>query len=163
SMEMSDLRETEGAAGEALAFAHRAEKLLAGSERRDLIILNQLQLVKIHLVQKDFAAADERFEAIRERAEHSVDYWVTLQTGITAARLKGLRAGGRQRAEALDDLARIERDCLQKGNVIYAFEARLAAGELTRPPERDARLEEIAREARRMGLERIARRAEKMR
>ena len=47
--------------------------------------------------------------------------------------------------------------------MIYAFEARLAAGELMRPPERDARLDEIAREARRLGLERIARRAEKIR
>ena len=92
-----------------------------------------------------------------------MDYWVTLESGITAARLKGLLGGGRQRDEALDDLARIERDCRQKGNVIYAFEARLAAGELMRPPERGARLEEIAREARRLGLERIARRAEKIR
>ena len=163
AMDLSDLRQAEGAAGEALALARRAEKILAGSERRDLILLAQLQLVKIHLAQKDFAAADERFEAIRERAEQSVDYWVTLETGITAARLKGLLGGGRQRDEALDDLARIERDCLQKGNVIYAFEARLAAGELMRPPERGARLEEIAREARRLGLERIARRAEAIR
>ena len=77
--------------------------------------------------------------------------------------MKGLLAGGRQRSEALDDLARIERGCLQKGNVIYTFEARLAAGELMRPPERGAKLEEIAREARRLGLEQIARRAEKIR
>lgn len=163
AMELSDLRQAEGAAGEALAFARRAEKLLAGSERRDLIILGQLQLVKLHLAQKDFAAADERFEAIRERATQSGDYVVTLATGITAARLKGLLASGRQQAEALDDLARIERECVQKGNVIDAFEARLAAGELTRPPERSAKLEEIAREARRLGLERIARRAEEIR
>jgi len=107
AMELSDLRQAEGAAGEALALARRAEKLLAGSERRDLIILGQLQLVKLHLAQKDFAAADERFEAIRERTTQSGDYVVTLATGITAARLKGLLAGGRQRAEALDDLDRI--------------------------------------------------------
>ncbi|HSS50410.1 MAG TPA: serine/threonine-protein kinase [Thermoanaerobaculia bacterium] len=163
AMDLSDLRQAEGAAGEALALAHRAEKILAGSERRDLFILAQLQLVKIHLAQKDFAAANERFEAIRARAEQSVDYVVSLATGITAARLKGLLGGGRQRDEALDDLARIERDCLQRGNVIYAFEARLAAGELMRPPERGAKLEEIAREARRLGLEQIARRAEKIR
>jgi tetratricopeptide (TPR) repeat protein/predicted Ser/Thr protein kinase len=163
AMDLSDLRQAGGSAGEALALARRAEKILAGSEQRDLSILAQLQLVKIHLAQKDFAAADERFEAIRERAQQSVDYWVALGTGITAARLKGLLGGGRQRDKALDDLARIERDCRQKGNVIYAFEARLAAGELMRPPERGARLEEIAREARRLGLERIARRAEKIR
>ncbi|HEX4962044.1 MAG TPA: serine/threonine-protein kinase [Thermoanaerobaculia bacterium] len=163
AMDLADLRQAEGAAGEALALAHRAEKILAGSERRDLIILAQLQLVKIQLAQKDFAAANERFEAIRARAEQSVDYVVTLATGITAARLKGLLGAGRQRDEALDDLARIERDCLQKGNVIYAFEARLAAGELMRSPERGAKLEEIAREARRLGLEQIARRAEKIR
>lgn len=160
---LSDLRQAEGAAGEALALAHHAEKLLAGSERRDLGILAQLQLVKIFLAQKDFAAADERFEAIRKRARQSVDYWVTLDTGITGARLKGFLGGGRQRDEALDDLARIEHDCLQRGNVIYAFEAKLAAGELMKPPERGAKLEEIAREARRLGLERIARRAEKIR
>jgi hypothetical protein len=77
--------------------------------------------------------------------------------------LKGLLGGGRQRDEALDALARIERDCRQKGNVIYAFDARLAAGELMRPPERGAKLGEIAREARRLGLEQIARRAEKIR
>ncbi len=163
AIDLSEILQAEGAAGEALAMARRAEKILAGSERRDLILLAQLQLVKIHLAQKDFAAANERFEAVRERAEQSVDYWVTLETGITAARLKGLLGGGRQRDEALDDLARIERDCLQKGNVIYAFEARLAAGELIRPPERGARMEEIAREARRLGLERIARRAEAIR
>jgi len=163
AMELSDLRQAEGAAGEALALARRAEKILAGSERRDRIILAQLQLVKILLAQKDFAAADERFEAIRERAEESRDYWVVLEFGITAARLKGLLGDGRRRDEALDDLARIERDCLQKGNVMHAFEARLAAGELLRPPERGAKLEEIAREARRLGLEQIARRAEKIR
>ncbi|HEY2289629.1 MAG TPA: protein kinase [Thermoanaerobaculia bacterium] len=163
AMDLSDLRQAEGAAGEALALARRAEELLASSERRDLSLQAQLQLVKILLAQKNFAVADERFEAIRERAQQSVNYSVTLETGITAARLKGLLGGGRQRDEALDDLARIERDCLQKGNVIYAFEARLAAGELMRPPERGARLEEIAREARRLGLERIARRAEKIR
>jgi predicted Ser/Thr protein kinase len=163
AMNLSDLRQAEGAAGEALALARRAEKILAGSERRDLIIQAQLQLVKIHLAQKDFAAADERFEAIRERAEESRDYWVVLESGITAARLKGLLGDGRRRAEGLDDLARIERGCVQQGNVIYAFEARLAAGELMRPPERGARLEEIAREARRLGLEQIARRAEKIR
>jgi hypothetical protein len=77
--------------------------------------------------------------------------------------LKGLLGDGRRRAEALDDLARIERDCVRKENVIYAFEARLAAGELMRPPERGAKLQEIAREARRLGLEQIARRAEKIR
>jgi tetratricopeptide (TPR) repeat protein/predicted Ser/Thr protein kinase len=163
AMELADLRQADGAAGEALALARRAEKLLAGSERRDLILLAQLQLVRILLAQKDFAAADERFEAIRKRAGQTVDYWVTLETGITAARLKGLLGGGRQRDEALEDLARIERDCRQKGNVIDAFEARLAAGELMRPPESSARLEEIAREARRLGLEQIARRAEKIR
>ncbi|HEV7503433.1 MAG TPA: protein kinase [Thermoanaerobaculia bacterium] len=163
AMNLSDIRLAEGAAGEALALARRAEKILAGSERPDLIILAQLQLVKSHLAQKDFAAAGERFEAIRQRAEQSADYWVTLESGITAARLKGLLGGGRQRDEALDDLTRIGRNCLQKGNVIYAFEARLAAGELMRPPERGARLEEIAREARRLGLEQIARRAEKIR
>jgi serine/threonine-protein kinase len=163
AMTLADLRQADGAAGEALGLARRAEKILAGSERRDLIIQAQLQLIKIHLAQKDFAAADERFEAIRERAEQSVDYWVTLESGITAARLKGLLGGGRPRDEALDDLARIERGCRQKGNVIYAFEARLAAGELMRPPERGMRLEEIAREARRLGLEQIARRAEKIR
>jgi len=163
AMELSNLRQAEGAAGEALALARRAEKILAGSERRDRILLAQLQLVKIHLAQKDFAAADERFEAIRQRAEESRDYWVVLETGITAARLKGLLGDGRRRAEALDDLGRIERGCRQKGNVIYAFEARLAAGELMRPPERGPRLEEIAREARRLGLEQIARRAEKIR
>jgi serine/threonine-protein kinase len=163
AMNLSDVRQAEGAAGEALALARRAEKLLAGSEQRDLSLLAQLQLVKIHLAQKDFTAADERFEAIRERAQQSVDYLVTLDTGIAAARLKGLLGGGRQRDQALNDLARIERDCLQKGNVIYVFEARLAAGELMKPPERGARLEEIAREARRLGLERIARRAEKIR
>ncbi|HEY3570909.1 MAG TPA: protein kinase, partial [Thermoanaerobaculia bacterium] len=163
AMNLSDLRQAEGAPGEALALARRAVNLLASSEQRDLSILAQLQLVKIHLAQKDFAAADERFEAIRERAQQSVDYEVTLEHGITAARLKGLLGGGRQRDEALDNLARIERDCLQKGNVIYAFEARLATAELTRPPERGSRLEEIAREARRLGLERIARRAEKIR
>jgi tetratricopeptide (TPR) repeat protein len=163
AMALADLRQTDGAAGEALELARRAEKILAGSERRDLIIQAQLQLVKIHLAQKDFAAADERFEAIRERAEQSGDYGVALESGITAARLKGLLGGGRRQGEALDDLARIERDCRQKGNVIYAFEARLAAGELMRPPERGARLEEIAREARRLGLEQIARLAEKIR
>jgi len=163
AMALADLRQADGAAGEALALARRAEKILAGSERRDLIIQAQLQLVKIHLAQKDFAAADERFEAIRQRSEQSVDYLVTLESGITAARLKGLLGGGRQRDEALDDLARIERDCRQKENVIYAFEARLAAGELMRPPERGAKLEEIAREARRLGLEQVARRAEKIR
>jgi serine/threonine-protein kinase len=160
AMDLSDVRQAEGATGEALALARRAVKLLAGSERRDLSILAQLHLVKIHLAQKDFAAADERFEAIRESAQQSADYSVTLETGITAARLKGLLGGGRQRDEALDDLARIERDCRQKENVIYAFEARLAAGELMRPPARGVRLEEIAREARRQGLEWIARRAE---
>ena len=163
AMELADLRQDEGAAGEALALARRAEKILAGSEQRDLSILSQLQLVKIHLAQKDFAAADERFEAIRKRGEQNVDYWIALDTGITAARLKGLRGGGRQRDEALEDLARIELDCRQKGNVIYAFEARLAQAELLRPAERGARLEEIAREARGLGLERIARRAEKIR
>ena len=163
AMDLSELRQAEGSAGEALALARRAEKILAGSERRDLFILSQLQLVKIYLAQKDFATADERFEAIRQQARQSGDYWVALETGITAARLKGLLGGGRQRDAALDDLARIERDCLQKGNVIYSFEARLAAGELMRPPERSARLEEIAREARRLGLERIASRAEKIR
>ncbi|HVR95622.1 MAG TPA: protein kinase [Thermoanaerobaculia bacterium] len=163
AMNLADLRQADGAAGEALELARRAEMILAGSERSDLIILAQLQLVKIHLAQKDFAAAGERFEAIRERAEESQDYMVTLEFGITAARLKGLLGGGQRRDEALDDLARIERDCLQKGNVIYAFEARLAAGELMRPPERGARLEALAREARRLGLERIARRAEKIR
>ncbi len=163
TMELSNLRQAEGAAGEALALARRAEKQLASSDWRDLSILAQLQLVKIHLAQKDFAAADERFEAILKRARQSGDYVVTLETGITAARLKGLVGGGRQRDEALDDLARIERDCLLKGNVIYAFEARLAAGELMRPPERGAKLEEIAREARRLGLEQIARRAEEIR
>ncbi|HYG64049.1 MAG TPA: protein kinase [Thermoanaerobaculia bacterium] len=160
---LADLRQADGAAGEALELARRAEQILAGSEQRDLIIQAQLQLVKIHLAQKDFAAANERFEAIRERAEERQDYLVTLETGITAARLKGLLGGGRRRDEALDDLATIERDCRQKGNVIYAFEARLAAGELMRPPERGARLEEIAREARRLGLGQIARRAEKIR
>jgi len=163
AMDLSDLRQAEGATAEALALARRAEKILAGSERHDLIILAQLQLVKIHLAQKDFAAADERFEAIRQRAQQNVEYGVTLATGITAARLKGLLGGRRQRDEALDDLTRIERDCLQKGNVIYALEARLAAGELTRPPERGAKLEEIAREARRLGLEQISLRAEKIR
>jgi len=163
AMDLADFRQADGAAGEALELARRAEKILAGSEQRDRIILAQLQLVKIHLAQKDFAAANERFEAIRQRAEQSVDYLVTLESGITAARLKGLLGGGRQRDEALDDLARIERDCRQKGNVIYAFEARLAAGELLRPPEKGAKLEEIAREARRLGLEQIARRAEKIR
>ena len=59
-MDLSDLRQAEGAAGEALALARRAEQLLAGSEQRDLSILAQLQLVKIHLAQKNFAAADER-------------------------------------------------------------------------------------------------------
>jgi serine/threonine-protein kinase len=160
---LANIRQADGAAGEALELARRAEKILAGSERRDLILLAQLQLVKSHLAQKDFAAADERFEAIRGRAEQSVDYWVALESGITAARLKGLLGGGRRRDEALDDLTRIELDCRQRGNVIYAFEARLAAGELMRPPERDAKLEEIAREARRLGLEQIARRAEKIR
>ncbi len=163
AMTLADLRQADGAAGEALELARRAEKILASSERRDLIIQAQLQLVKIHLAQKDFAAANERFEAVRERATQSADYSVTLEAGITAARLKGLLGGGRQRDEALDDLARIERDCRQKGNVIYAFEARLAAGQLLRPPEKGAKLEEIAREARRMGLEQIARRAEKLR
>jgi tetratricopeptide (TPR) repeat protein len=163
AMTLADFRQADGAAGEALELARRAEKILAGSERRDLIIQAQLQLVKILLAQKDFAAANERFEAIRERAGQSGDYVVALESGITAARLKGLLGGGRQRDEALDDLARIERDCLQKGNVIYAFDARLAAGELMRPPERGARLEEIAREARRLDLEQIARRAEKIR
>ena len=163
AMDLSNLRQAEGAAGEALALAHRAEKILVGSEQRDLILLAQLQLVKIHLAQKDFAAADERFEAIRERAKQSVDYWVTLETGITAARLQGLLGGGRQRDKALEDLTRIELDCLRKENVIYDFEARLAAGELMRPPEGGARLEEIAREARRLGLEQIARRAVKIR
>ncbi len=163
AMTLADLRQADGAAGEALELARRAEKILAGSEQRTLIIQAQLQLVRIHLAQKDFAAADERFEAIRERAEESQDYWVTLESRITAARLKGLLGGGQRRDEALDDLARIGRDCLQKGNVIDAFEARLAAGELMRPPERGARLEEIAREARRLGLEQIARRAEKIR
>jgi serine/threonine-protein kinase len=163
AMSLADLRQADGAAGEALELARRAEKILAGSERRDLILQAQLQLVKIHLAQRDFTAANDRFEAIRERAKQSADYSVTLESGITAARLKGLLGGGRQRDEALDDLARIERDCRQKGNVIYAFEARLAAGELLRPPERGAKLEEIAREARRLGLEQIARRAEKIR
>jgi hypothetical protein len=163
AMALADLRQADGAAGEALELARRAEKILAGSERHDLIIQAQLQLVKIHLAQKDFAAADERFEAIRERAGQSVDYLVALESGITAARLKGLLGGGRRRNEALDDLARIERDCRQKENVIYAFEARLAAGELMRPPESGAKLEEIAREARRLGLEQIAHRAEKIR
>jgi tetratricopeptide (TPR) repeat protein/predicted Ser/Thr protein kinase len=163
AMKLSDLRQAEGAAGEALALARRAEKLLAGSERRDLILQAQLQLVKILLAQKSFAAADERFEALRERAQQSVDYSITLETGITAARVEGLLGGGRQREVALDNLAKIERDCRQKGNVIYAFEARLAAGELMRPPERGAKLEEIAREARRLGLEQIALRAEKIR
>jgi len=163
AIDLSDLRQAEGAAGEALELARRAEKILVDSERRDLIILAQLQLVKIHLAQKDFAAADVRFEAIRKRAEQSEDYLVNLESGITAARLKSLLGGERRRDEALDDLARIERDCLQKENVIYAFEARLAAGELTRPPRRGERLEEIAREARRLGLERIARRAEAIR
>jgi predicted Ser/Thr protein kinase len=163
AMALADLRQADGAAGEALELARRAEKILAGGERRDLAILAQLQLVKIHLAQKDFAAADERFEAIRERAEQSVDDSIALESGITAVRVKGLLGGGRRRGEALDDLARIERGCRQKGNVIYAFEARLAAGELMRPPERGARLEEIAREARRLGLEQIARRAEKLR
>lgn len=163
AMELANLQQAEGAAGEALALAHRAEKLLANGERRDLGIQAQVQLVKILLAQKNFAAADERFEAIRERAQQSGDYWVTLETGITAARLKGLLGGGRQRDEALDDLARIERDCLRKGNVIYAFEARLAAGEMMRPPERGKRLEETAREAHRLGLEWIARRAVQIR
>ena len=163
AMALADLRLTDGAAGEALELARRAEKDLAGSEQRDLITLAQLQLVKIHLAQKDFAAADERFEAIRERAEKSEHYWVALESGIMAARLKGLLGSGRRRDEALDDLVRIERDCVQKGNVIYAFEARLAAGELMRPPQRGERLEAIAREARRLGLEQMARRAERIR
>jgi tetratricopeptide (TPR) repeat protein len=163
AMDLSELRQADGAPGEALELARRAERLLAGSERRDLILLAELQLVKIHLAQRDFAAADERFEAIRGRARQNVDYWVTLKTGITAARLQGLLAGERQRDEALEALARIERDCRQKGNVIDAFEARLAAGELLRPPARSVKLEEIAQEARRLGLERIARRAEKIR
>lgn len=163
AMALADLRQADGAASEALELARRAEKILAGSERRDLIIQAQLQLVKILLAQKDFAAANERFEAIRKSAEQSVDYGVTLESGITAARLKGLLGGERQRDEALDALTRIERDCRQKGNVIYAFDARLASGELMRPPERGAKLEEIAREARRLGLEQIASRAEKTR
>ncbi|HEY0553130.1 MAG TPA: protein kinase, partial [Thermoanaerobaculia bacterium] len=82
AIDLSEILQAEGAAGEALALARRAEKLLAGSERSDLILLAQLQLVKIHLAQKDFAAADERFEAIRKRAEQNVDYWVALETGI---------------------------------------------------------------------------------
>jgi tetratricopeptide (TPR) repeat protein len=163
AMALADLRLTDGAAGEALDFARRAEKILADSEQRDLIIRAQFQLVRLHLAQKDFAAADERFEAIRERAEKSMDYWVTLESGITTARLKGLLGGGRRRDEALDDLARIERGCAQQENVIYTFEARLAAGELMRPPQRGTRLEEIAREARRLGLVQIARRAERAR
>src|SRR5215210_605946 len=163
AMALADLRLIDGAAGESLELARRADKDLAGSQQRDLITLVQIQLVKIHLAQKDFAAADERFEAIRERAAKSEHYWVALESGITAARLKGLLGSGRRRDEALDDLARIERGCVQKGNVIYAFEARLAAGELMRPPQREARLEGIAREARRLGLEGIARRAERIR
>jgi hypothetical protein len=137
--------------------------MLSGSEQSDLGILSQLHLVKIYLAQKDFTAADDKFEAIRGRAGQSVDYWVTLETRITAARLKGFLEGGRQRDEALDELARIGRDCLQKGNVIYSFEAQLAAGELMRPPERGAKLEEIAREARRLGLVRFALQAEAIR
>lgn len=163
AMALADLRQTNGEAGAALQLANRAAKILADSERRDLILLAQLQLVKIQLAQKDFAAANDRFEAIRERAEKSVDYEVSLETGITAARLKGHFGGGRRRDEALDDLAGIERGCAEKENVIYAFEARLAAAELMRRPQRGEKLEEIAREARRLGLERIARRAEKIR
>src|SRR5262249_27381567 len=52
AMALADLRQADGAAGEALELARRAEKILAGSERRDLIIQAQLQLVKILLAQK---------------------------------------------------------------------------------------------------------------
>ncbi len=160
AMDLAELRRTGGAVGEALAFARRAEKDLAGSEQRDLTTLAQLQLVKIHLAQKDFTTADERLEEVRQQAGKSLDYRVVLESGIAAARLKGLLGGWRRRDEALEDLAGIERGCVQKGNVIYAFEARLAACDLMRPPQKRERLEEIVREARRLGLEGIARRAE---
>jgi serine/threonine protein kinase/tetratricopeptide (TPR) repeat protein len=162
-MDLAVLLLTDGAPGEALELARKAEKDLAESERHDLAILAQVLLVKVHLAQKDFATAAERFEAVRPRAVKSTDYQVVLEAGITSARLKGLLGDGRRREEALEDLAKIERGCEERRNVIYAFEARLAMGELLRPPQREEELEEIAREARRLGLERIARRAERMR
>lgn len=162
-MALANLLQTDGASGEALEFARKAEKDLAGTEQQDLALLSQVLLVKIHLAQKDFATADERFETVRPQVEKSTDYRVVLEAGITAARLKGLLGNYRLREEALEDLAKIERGCKQQGNVIYSFEARLAAGELMRPPQREERLEEVIREARQLGLEQIARRAERIR
>jgi tetratricopeptide (TPR) repeat protein len=163
AMELADLRQTTGEAGVALELSHRAEKLLDDNESKDLHLRAQLQLIGIYLAQKNFAAANEKFEAIRLRAEKSSDHEVRIETGITAARLKGLIEGERRRDEALSDLAEIERGCVEKENMIYAFEARLAAGQLMPPPARRENLDGVAREARRLGLEGIARQAEKIR